>query len=289
MIKEPMEDTIRAYLKGKFSKPERLAFEAEMDQDASLAEKVNLLATEMAAAEWLIAEENRVLFAQWKQEKKQNNPRWINGKPLGFLVFALVFFIAVVAFWFFQQNQPAVPTPAPQPVPVLPQAKENNNPVATEEPKVAFPELRQPERNYLALAKQQYNEPVLSTVRRAQTDSTQTPLILAREAYAAGNYAQALVLLNQVDSTRRQSADFLSANALFHLGKYREAETTFENLVKTGSTQYRYSSEWSLLVCRLAQLPARKDAFEKQLEEIQKRPDHPYFLQAKNLQKDLNK
>ena len=44
-----------------------------------------------------------------------------------------------------------------------------------------------------------------------------------------------------------------------------------------------------LLICRLAQLPSRKADFEKQLNDILKNPGHPYFQQAKNLQKDLNK
>lgn len=287
MIKEPMEDTIRAYLKGKLSEPERLAFEAELDHDASLAEKLNLMSAEMSAAEWLIAEENRALFAQWKVEKQQTGPSWSKHKFLILTLLALCLVLVVGVLWYFQQKQPT--HPAVPETPVLPQANKEKNPVVLEKSDVDLPVQRPAGRNYLALARQHYQEPVLSTVRRAKSDTTKTPLILAREAYAAGNYKEALGLLEAVDSSRQQAADFLAANALYHLGKYAEAEKTFENLVTSGSLQYRYPSEWSLLVCRLAQLPARKPVFEKQLVNVLSRPDHPYFQQAKQLQNDLNK
>ncbi|MCC6413760.1 MAG: hypothetical protein IT270_19080 [Saprospiraceae bacterium] len=284
MTQEPKEETIRAYLKGGLSENERQAFEAELSRDTALAESMALIRAEMAAAEWLIAQENRALFAQWKLEKQNTGANWSMGK---LFILALCLVLVAGAVWYFQQKQPA--PPANPETPVLPQANKEKNPVVEEKSDVKLPVQRPAGRNYLALARQHYKEPVLSTVRRTPTDTTKTPLILAREAYAAGNYKEALGLLEQVDSSRQQAADFLAANALYHLGKYPEAETKFENLVTSGSTQYRYPSEWSLLVCRLAQLPARNAVFEKQLDDVLKRPEHPYFQQAGNLKKDLKK
>lgn len=278
MTQDPKEEIIKAYLKGGLTEAERLAFEAELDQDDVLAENTALMSAEMAAAEWLIAEENRALFAQWKQEKSKNEPGRINGTTLGWVGFVFCLLLIAGAARYHQQKQPAPPTTPSSPD--LPQANQ-------EKSDVALPVQRPVGRNYLALARQHYKEPVWSTVRRTQADTTKTPFILAREAYAAGNYKEALGLLEQVDSTRRQVADFLAANALYHLGKYREAETTFENLIASGTTQYRYTGEWSLLICRLAQLPARQAVFEKQLADVLSRPDHPYFQQAKDLDNAL--
>lgn len=287
MTQEPSEETIRAYLKGGLPPNERQAFESELTRDAALAEKTSLMSAEMAAAEWLIAEENRALFAQWKVEKQQKVPNRTLDKFSTWILLAFCLAVLSVAFWYLRPIRPS--TPATPSTPVLPQANQEKIPAVEEKNDVDLPVQPPAGRRYLALARRHYSEPVLTTLRRSQTDTTKTPFILAREAYAAGNYEQALGLLEQVDSTRRQAADFLAAHALYHLGKYRDAEKTFENVVASGSKQYRYPGEWSMLVCRLAQLPLRKAVFEKQLDDILKNPDHPYFQQAENLKKDLKK
>jgi hypothetical protein len=282
------DDLLQAYLQGKLSAEERALLEEKIGSDPDLARTVALLRAEMAASELLIAEETRQMFQQWKKPRRAlNRPiSWIAG--LG-AVLALL----AIAVW--QTTRPTAtpapavnpePTPAELPGPASPtpiaqppavQQSRPDKPVAT----------ARPGSSYRKLAGLFFEEPALSNFRQVPTDSILSIFSQAQQAYTAGNYQQTLDLLAQTDSTRRQSATFLRANALFHLGRFAAAEAQFATLVDQNSRQYRYPAEWGMLLCRLANTPNREQAFRQQLDAILQQPEHPYFEQAKKLKKEI--
>jgi hypothetical protein len=280
------DDLLQAYLQGKLSAQERILLEEKISDDPDLARAVALHRAEMAASELIIAEETRQLFQEWKKPRRTlNNPMsWITG--LGAILALLA-----IAVW--QTTRPTAtpapaanpnPTPTESPSPATPMAEppaaqqsRPNQPVAT----------ARPGSSYRKLAGLFFEEPALSNFRQVPTDSILSIFSQAQQAYTAGSYQQTLDLLAQTDSTRRQSATFLRANALFHLGRFAAAEAQFATLVDQNSRQYRYPAEWGLLLCRLANTPNREQVFRQQLDAMLLQPEHPYFEQAKKLKKEI--
>jgi tetratricopeptide (TPR) repeat protein len=280
------DDLLQSYLLGKLAAQERALLEEKIGSDPDLARAVALHRAEMAASELLIAEETRQMFQEWKMPRRTlNRPiLWIAG--LG-----AVLTLLTITVW--QTTRPATPpapaanpkpTPTESPSPVTPMAEppaaqqsRPNQPVAT----------ARPGSSYRKLAGLFFEEPALSNFRQVPTDSILSIFSQAQQAYTAGNYQQTLDLLAQTDSTRRQSAIFLRANALFHLGRFAAAEAQFATLVDQNSRQYRYPAEWGLLLCRLANTPNREQVFRQQLDAMLLQPEHPYFEQAKKLKKEI--
>ncbi len=280
------DDLLQAYLQGKLSAQERALLEEKISSDPDLARAVALHRAEMAASELIIAEETRQLFREWKKPRRTRNSLilWIAG---------LVAILALLAIAVWQASRPTTtpapaanpnPTPTESPSPATPMAEppaaqqsRPNQPVAT----------ARPGSSYRKLAGLFFEEPALSNFRQVPTDSILSIFSQAQQAYTAGSYQQTLDLLAQTDSTRRQSATFLRANALFHLGRFAAAEAQFATLVNQNSRQYRYPAEWGLLLCRLANTPNREQVFRQQLDAMLLQPEHPYFEQAKKLKKEI--
>lgn len=289
MTADEQDKQIRDYLKGRLSGEERAAFESRLRQDAALTARLELLRAEMAAAELLIAEDTRALFEHWRQERPGRG--LIKGRgPLvwAFAIFAIL--LSVFGAWWLitaKDGEPAERRPAKESMP----AREMEQPKPALPPAAApMPPVRRPKtKDYIALADKYFQEPVQPTVRRSVADTVQSPLRLAQEAYGQGRYEEALEWLAQVDSTRGQSAAYWQANALYHLRRFAEAEAAFAQLVADNSRQYRYASEWGMLLCRMAVLPKEKDLFEKQLQAIIADPKHPYAGQAVQLDAAIRK
>lgn len=295
MNTHPSDDLIQNYLRGRLPGAERDQFEQQLKADPALAEAVAQQLAELAAAEQLIAAETRAWMREWQKPAQpvfRVNRFW--GLAAAVAAGALLLIAAIYLF-----NQPE-PIPKEQADQVAPPVEK---PIVDETPPppVSAPQLqpapaqkpvatRPATPNYIAEARQYFQEPVLSDVRRTtRADSTRSLIRQAQAAYAAGDYQRTLDLLAQTDSTRMQTATFLEAHALFHLNRFAEAETRFENLVVQNSRQFRYPAEWGLLMCRLANFPNRRQAFQQQLDALLTNPQHPYFDQAKNLESALKK
>lgn len=287
MTADEQDKQIRDYLKGRLSGEERAAFESRLRQDAALTARLELLRAEMAAAELLIAEDTRALFEHWRQERPNKEAFWRRPR-FWYATFVLTAVLVLGAWWFYTAKEPEPPVELPlreQRSPV--QEEKKSVPVA---PTATAPAARRPKKtDYIALADRYFQEPVQPTVRRPLADTTLSPLRSAQEAYGQGRYEEALEWLAQVDSTRGQSAAYWQANALYHLRRFAEAEAAFAQLVADNSRQYRYASEWGMLMCRLAVLPKEKDLFEKQLQAIIADPKHPYAGQAVQLDAAIRK
>ncbi|MEZ4941449.1 MAG: hypothetical protein R3D58_11285 [Saprospiraceae bacterium] len=292
MNTHPSDKLIQDYLRGRMPAAERDQFEQQLESDPELAEEVALQRAELAAAERLIESETRAWMREWQQPAQ---PAFRAARFWWLAAVAAGAVLLIAAIYVFRQ--PGTTTPKDQAEQVAPPA---NNPIATETlpAPVPAPQPAPAQKpvatnpaapNYLAEARLHFQEPVLSDVRRTNTDSVVSLIRQAQAAYAAADYRRTLDLLAQTDSTRLQSATFLEAHALFHLDRFAEAEARFESLIAQNSRQFRYPAEWGLLICRLANFPKREQVFQQQLDALLDNPQHPYFEQAKNLESALKK
>ena len=292
MKENSTDDLIRAYLGGKLPPAEREQLEKMMLDDPELAAQVALQRAEAAAAELLIAAETRQLFQQWQTEAPHQHSVF-RGGPLRWAIGIAAALILVFAVW--QISQPAAYVPMPSsPAPTQPPTDlPPTPPPSAPQPPIAGAEQNPPKvkgrsSNHLALAKQQLQDPFTTSLRQVvTTDSTASIFQKAQLAYATGNYQQSLDLLAQADPAQQQSVTFLIAHAQFQLGRFDEAAAQFNQLIAQNSRQYRYRSEWGLLMCRLADQPRSETAFRNQLNEMLAQPKHPFFQQATALRDAL--
>lgn len=294
MKKHLTDDQIQAYLRNQLPPTEREQLEKTLLDDPEIAEQVALQRAEAAAAELLIAAETRELFLQWQAKKTLPRPVF-RGGPLRWAIGGAAGLLLVFVAW--QMLRPAAHEPLPgRPAPAQPPselpapqaaAPAAQPPVATAPPKPKAPAKSRPQ-NYPALAQQHLPDPLPSNFRQpAAADSTASIFQTAQRAYGAGDYQQTLNLLAQTDVAQQQSAAFLAAHALFQLGRFGAAAEQFERLIAQNSRQFRFRSEWGLLMCRLADRPRSEKVFQKQWKEMLAQPEHPYFQQAKALRKAL--
>ncbi|MCC6462381.1 MAG: CDC27 family protein [Saprospiraceae bacterium] len=281
---------LRAYLLGKLPPPEKEALEERLAQDAKLAQTLELERLEMAAAELLIAAETRQHFANWSATR----PRSFLGIKMihwcaGLAATLMLLFVAIQLL-----NPTGDPEKTVATEKIIPQRE---SPITDTPPVESLPSNPPPptqnvpkpgkNSNFRALAQQQLPAPLLPNLRRTTADSTTSPFQQAQLAFAAGQFQQTLDLLKHSDSTRQQATAFLTAHALFQLERYAEAEAQFEQLLRWNSKQFRYQSEWGVLMCRLANYEKQPDLVRRQLDTILSQPQHPYAEQAKALQKVL--
>ena len=282
------DEFARAYLNGKLSGPELDNFEKSLSSNPELAQALVFERAEVAASELLIASETRQLFEEWQRPRRQSGRNRAIAWIAGFAAVLALFFAAV---WVWRQPsaRPAIQSPETSPYP--PAKRQTPTPEARQPSAGATPEKSAPQKSrapdFRALASRYLPEPVLSNLRRSPADSVTSNFQRAQQAYAAGNYQQALEFLAQTDSSRLQAATYLSAYCRYHLGQFPEAETQFARLVDGNSRQYRYPGEWGLLMARLADFTHRKIEFRQQLNAILANPEHPYLEQAKALEKEL--
>lgn len=296
MKEDSSNDLIGRYLNGKLSPSDLKKFKEMLGTDPELARELDLRRAETAVSELLIASENRNWFREWQAETPSRRG-FLRSRPVAWFVgIAAGLLLLFAALRLFQQP-PAPPSPAVENEKPLPQSVTSIPPqtsapesrqLAADAPPESRPILQRSSGYYRALAQNLLPPPVLPNLRRASADSTAGVFRRAQQAYDAGNYPFALDLLADVDSTRLQSATFLKAHTLFHLKRFAEAETQFAHLIEWNSRQFRFQSEWGLLMSRLADFPRRKNEVRKQLNDLLARPEHPYFEQAKTLQQALN-
>lgn len=288
MMESTPDDLIRAYLKGQLEDTALQDFEQRLQTEASLPRTLALHRTEMAAAELLIAAEAREWFKTWQSAPPPAKKNTLN-TILFWLLGGSLFLAVLLWLWPSFSKQTPLPTPPSE------KAKPLEQPTPKPAPEIAQPttapkppRMSPPAPSYTALALRQLPDPVRTAFRRTKKDTLAlSPLRRAQDAFVAGDYTETLVLLALTDSSQAQSAAFLAAHALFRLKKFGEASKIFTSLIGQNSRQYKFQSEWGLLMCRLTDLPQGEKAFRQQLNGILENPDHPYYNQAKRLWQKL--
>lgn len=281
--------SVRAYLLERLSPAERADFEAALQSDPELAREAALQFAEMEAGEMLLEAQARAWIQEQRQARRRRNRFWLSQKPLGVLLAAAVVFLAVAIWWFRPpEKRGAVPpsaarqTPETRPAPAtLPSGDTARVTPAGVADHSADPVPVRPDR-YLALAVENLPEPALHALRSPVADSAQGYYRRAEAAYARGDFHLALFLLGRTDSTQRQLSAYLSAQALFRLRRFDAAAEQFSYLAGIQSRQFRYDSEWGLVMCHLAQKKRRPVALDA-LRKIANTPEHPYAAKAEAL------
>lgn len=285
------DDLEGRYLKGKLSGSELENFKKMLADDPDLAHKVDLRRTEMAASELLIAEQTRRLFEDLRKTRPSGNA-FFRSWPI-WAIIAGVLLIATIGF-IYRKTTPR-DTPGEKPMPQAETSNPTSTPLPGPPPTPAVAESEKPMKNskpltdYFALARQRLPAPQMSGLRQSMPNSDLSILQQAQLAYASGRYRQTLDLLSQTDSLQQQSAIFLRAHTLFQMHRFDGAGKQFMQLIALKSLQFRYQSEWGLLMCRLADYTNREKETRQQLNEILSNPDHPYFEQAQKLKQRLDK
>ncbi len=292
-------DLVRDYLKGNLSMVEMERFEQALFADRDLQKEVALQRAEMEAGEGLLAEETRHLFKHWKSEAVVPSANQSNLKPIYWV--ALILGLCLLTGELYTIFQVPEGTPPANTAPVQQQivapTRDENTPVSVpgitpEQDLKTTPSTDQKKSakhptEYAALALKHFKEPVFSNFRSGSRDTASGPFEKAQAAYLAAQYEEVLRLLKQPLPQQQQSADFLSACAFFHLKRYEEAAAQFSTLIAANSRKYKFQSEWSLLLCRVAVYPKYKMETLKQLDDMNASPDHPYYEPAKRLKKSL--
>lgn len=283
MNQNERHQSIRAYLLERMPAADREAFEAAMAADPVLAQDVALQLGEIEIGEMLLEEQAR----GWIAAHRRQRTAWgLFGLKKQVVVTLLAATIALVlaAVWWFRTPETARDTPpviahqAPPP----PVATAPNGDTAPAQP------VRPPADRYLALARENFQEPPLHTLRTPAPANAASYYRQAEQAYSRGEYQHSLDLLAHTDSTQQQLTAFLEAHALFHLGRFQAAAGQFSFLIDSNSRQFRYDSEWGLALCRLAEKATRQKALDL-LRSLAGQPDHPYAGRAQTFLKTLSR
>ncbi len=282
MNQNERHQSIRAYLLERMPAADREAFEAAMAADPVLAQDVALQVGEIEIGEMLLEEQARGWIAAHRRQRTAWGLFW-SKKQVVVTLLAATIALVLAAVWWFRTPETARDTPpviahqTPPPVTTAP-----NGDTAPTAP------VRPPSDRYLALARENFQEPPLHTLRTPAPANAASFYRQAEQAYGRGEYQRTLDLLARTDSTQQQLAAFLKAHALFHLGRFQAAAGQFSFLVDSNSRQFRYDSEWGLALCRLAEKTTRQKALDL-LQYMAGQPDHPYAERAQALLKTLSR
>jgi len=318
-MKHNFYEYISEYVKGQLPDELRQDFEAALAQDTELAADV-ALERELIEA----MQESDVLDLRAKLQASASSspdePNSPTGPGLGSWIAGIVLIVALLVGGFFlfntlmpKQNTSPNPETTPpaettqpnsnvSPQPEIPSEQKNIEspiqPPVEQRPKPAEQGPTKPiaeegssvdaqNQNYLAMAQQRYEQqPYTITLRGEPATSTEERMLQAEQAYLRGDYPEVIELLQTPVEGYQSSSNKLKAHALFRTGQYAEAATAFESL---RSGFYKYDAEWYLLLCQLAQLPAKEAAFRELLTNITENKGHAFHQKALELQDELGR
>ncbi|MCB0517501.1 MAG: hypothetical protein H6577_02245 [Lewinellaceae bacterium] len=286
-----LHDKIEAFLTGQMAAGDAEAFRREMAADQRLASEVELQRLEHDAMNLLLEKDLQKKMAYW-DDAPPPNPFGDDSGKMNYLKIGLpILLVGLFALWGGYQyfasttdSQPARPSsewPAQPdetaPVEAPGKTEPADNPPVADAPDEEQPEKEKTEKNqhqapdgksaqkgYLALAANTYQPPaqLASGLKSGDPATEKTLLQLAAEAFDGGDFAKAAQLLGPPSESDQSQVRYLRGHVYFNQKKYPAAETEFEAVVSTRISQYKQDARWYLLLTYLAQLPAKKAAFE---------------------------
>ncbi len=301
------EERADAYIRGKLSEEEVIAFEKDLDGNPGRRESIRIKRLEHEAIELLIEDDLRQKMASWNTPQPAtgilgSSPwRWAMG-----LASAAVVLIALLIWW---QRQPGVkPTPESQ---VAEKSKEKGNesgqdpgdtllqpaPTKDELPaiKPGTPGSITPDK-YLAVADAFYETPPspFADSKGAGTTPPQDALSLGIQAVLDHRPQEAIRLLEQVDTAavpdKVRFYKEWKAYAYYEIGRYSAAAALLRSLAadKNNSVASQDRYEWYLLLSLVPDY-ARNQAEVKALLDKMTDPaiGHEYSSRALQLKKAL--
>lgn len=300
------------YLEGRMSDSDRKAFELALQSDTALAARLEALQSEAKVNRLLREEYLLEQFAEWEKEEQVarraatgimqiwvSNRNWII--PAGVAASLIgILCVGLIFHWFDGPNpQPAWTGAQPDlnrdtPVMPAPPARPGDFQVnATDSP--AVPGAKQPDRMaqnaafYAALADSAFIEEDFSeALMGAENPGNAGRYAKAVQLYAAGQYRQALKLLEDPEQNQLEEFLYLRGYTLYHLKQYDKAEADFRAFRNIPVSDRKLDAQWCEVFCMLKQLPASRNRLDRLLTELQSSPG-PYSGRAAALQKALER
>jgi tetratricopeptide (TPR) repeat protein len=296
-----VQDKIDAYVKNEMPPDERAAFEAELLQDTALQEAVQQARLDLDVANRLIETEILGWMQDWEPESATADAG-ANRSPLRvsasnvrkyWMAAAAALALVAAAVWFFIRPstpespgivQPVVKPAAPAPGPVAEDVTKETTPTPEKRPPAADSRL-------IALAESKFRGREPRTFVRGATpgQSTKDALSQAAEAFEAKNIRSALRLAMSVPASDERYADaqLFLGQVYFSQKQFEKAERAFRAALATGNIGAD-EAEWNILLCLLAQYPAKKADFDALSAKISDDAgDHIFKEEAKQLREQM--
>lgn len=306
-------EDIEDYIKGRMSASDRRAFELALESDPELASRLEALRSEATVNRLLREEYLLEQFAQWEQEEKDASTvagntgmtgkmtayrRWII--PAGIAASVISLICAGIAFHWFDGvlRQPAITGAQPhgKPDTFHTPAPETHNPGLAvdssggQSPKK--PSLPDPNTAFYAtLADSAYIDEDFNQALMGAENSTNQTSRYARavKLYIAGQYRDALKLLEKPEQNQLEEFLYLRGYTYYHLGQYTKAETDFHAFRNFPVSDRKMDAQWCEVFCMLRQLPASRKRLELLLLELKSNPGNVYAQRAAALWKTLQR
>jgi hypothetical protein len=276
-MKKELTEQEEQYLQGKMNTAERAAFEASLSTEpAHLAQ----LREQRALLEAIHEEQWMKKFAAWEQESPLEVPPVAPPKSglipkIGALLL-LVVGVLVGGIWLFRPPTPSSPVepqeqkidPGTNPDNIKDDSIANITPVdtPTKRQSVARP-LNPIVLAYAVETGREFGEQLMRTKYKGQTRnfsnlSPDDTLYIALSAFNQGKVDSTLLWLKH----RPNSAEglLLRGITLLHTGQLPAAITTLRQLAARPDNPYQQETQWYLLLCYRAQLPARQAEYKAQ-------------------------
>lgn len=303
-----VQDKIDAYVKNEMPPNERAVFEAEIRQDAALQEAVQQARLDLDVANRIIETEILGWMRDWEPEYATADAG-ANTSPLRvsasnvrkyWMAAAAALALVAAAVWFFIRpgtpESPGIVQPVEKPAAPAPGAGGvEPSPVAEDATKetIPTPEKRPPaaDSRLIALAESKFRGREPRTFVRGATlgQSTKDALSQAAEAFEAKNIRSALRLAISVPASDERYADaqLFLGQVYFSQKQFEKAERAFRAALATGDIGAD-EAEWNILLCLLAQYPAKKSDFDALSAKIaDDAGDHIFKEEAKRLREQM--
>lgn len=314
-------DDIEAYLHGQMSATDKKAFEAALADDPELADDVEAQRAAEGLMRAMRVEALKKKMRVWEQElaeqKAQETPpsssvkivpdyrRWII--PAAAALFGVI--VMSIVFWRSKPNKPlkndvtkdTATAPITVPVPEKKNTVAPTNPPGNIHPPVV-PTDNKNQRNknrgnnhyadvYAVLNARpkfmdgDYKGGLSGATEQVKTTNNYTE---ALQRYNAGQYQQALNLLENPEAGQQEKSVLLRGYTRYHLQQYAQAEQDFRYFRTVDDM--KTDALWCEVFCMVKQLPASRKRLDETLREITTaKTKHHYHQDAVNLQKALER
>lgn len=292
MKKNTTYEKIEAYLLNRLPPGERADFEKEIDATPELSEAVDILRDTIKAA----GEEDIKAFRRELELAAAGNSGRQGGALLSFrwVLAAAAMVVLAVGIWLLtsRSSGPAPHQPIVKEAPPQSQPQEDKQTDEQQKPPItpSLPASKKPEpapktNEYVALTAELYTPYDASGIRSGgqEEPADLSDFQSAADAYNNKDWKQVIRLLPSPSPDQLTESLKLRAHAYFQLGDYDNAAADFQQLTEN-SIIYKYDAEWNLLLCYLARLPGKREAFERIQAQILANAEHPFYHKAVDLQ-----
>ena len=305
---EQLSEKIDNYLNGMLSKEETASFERDLENDPELKAEVEQRRLAMSAVDDLIAFDLRTQMNQWKEEDaavssiKSSEPPQTNNTFWWLLIGLLV---ALGLYLINRTNKIASEKRKEKQINAFPVDTNTSAIPPIIEPTILEPEEEVPvaekpsdtnpqssDLSYLALADVRYNPLENELNLKSPSSPLDSTLQSGLEAFKKEDYAEAIRNFTIIAETNTKAKEYL-AHSHFKDGKYQEAITIFENILRTKPQprqNLKERIEWYLLLNYLTNHIEYKVKIEDSLQEmIEPENYHSYRKDAIQLKLELDK